>query len=164
MSQQVANPLGLVSPAVGEEAPDFTLVNQFGEEVTLSALRGRPAVVVFFPFAFSGICTGELCEIRDNIALFAGLDARVLAVSVDSKFALRAWADQQGYDFDLLADFWPHGAAARAYGVFDEESGMAVRGTFILDADGVVRYGVVNPRGQARDFEAYRQALAELAE
>ncbi|MDP5225595.1 MULTISPECIES: peroxiredoxin [Arthrobacter] len=162
MSEQLTNPLGLVSPVVGEVAPDFTLVNQFGEDVSLSGLRGHPVVVVFFPFAFSGICTGELCEIRDNISLFAGLDAKVLAVSVDSKFALRAWADQQGYDFDLLADFWPHGEVARQYGVFDEASGMAVRGTFILDEEGVVRYAVVNPRGQARDFEAYREALGAL--
>ncbi|MFJ3956882.1 peroxiredoxin [Arthrobacter sp. NPDC090010] len=163
MSEQLTNPLGLVSPGVGEVAPDFTLVNQFGEEVTLSAFRGQPVVLVFYPFAFSGICTGELCEIRDNISLFSGLNAKVLAISVDSKFALRAWAEQQGYDFDLLADFWPHGEVAGKYGVFDEESGMAVRGTFILNSEGLVHYAVVNSRGQARDFEAYREALAALS-
>ena len=149
-------------PAVGVPAPDFELVNQFGEPVRLSDLRGRAAVVVFFPFAFSGICTGELCEIRDNLALFEDADAAVLGVSVDSKFAQRAYAEKEGYTFDLLADFWPHGAVAEQYGVFDPESGMARRGTFIIDADGIVRYVVVNPRGQARDFAEYRAALAGL--
>ena len=149
-------------PAVGEAAPDFELVNQFGEPVRLSELRGRNVVLVFFPFAFSGICTGELCEIRDNLALLEDADAVVLGISVDSKFAQRAYAEKEGYAFDLLADFWPHGAVARQYGVFDAESGMAKRGTFIIDAGGTVRYVVVNPRGQARDFTEYRTALAGL--
>jgi mycoredoxin-dependent peroxiredoxin len=151
-------------PAVGQQAPDFTLANQFGEPVRLADFRGRNVVVVFYPFAFSGICTGELCEIRDNLAVFEHADAEVLAVSVDSKFALRAYAEQEGYGFSLLADFWPHGAVAREYGVFDEESGMARRGTFIIDAGGMVRYVVVNPRGQARDLTEYRRILAELAQ
>ena len=83
-------------------------------------------------------------------------------VSVDSKFAQRAYAEKEGYGFDLLADFWPHGAVAAQYGVFDAESGMAQRGTFIIDAGGIVRYVVVNPRGQARDLAEYRTALAGL--
>ncbi len=149
-------------PAVGEAAPDFELLNQFGEPVRLSELRGRNVVLVFFPFAFSGICTGELCEIRDNLALFEDADAVVLGISVDSKFAQRAYAEKEGYAFDLLADFWPHGAVAEQYGVFDAESGMARRGTFIIDAGGAVRYVVVNPRGKARDFTEYRAALAGL--
>ncbi|KRE66822.1 peroxiredoxin [Arthrobacter sp. Soil736] len=150
-------------PAVGEQAPDFTLVNQFGEPVRLADFRGRNVVLVFYPFAFSGICTGELCEIRDNLAVFEHSDAEVLAVSVDSKFALRAYAGQEGYGFNLLADFWPHGAVAEKYGVFDAESGMARRGTFIIDGGGTVRYVVVNPRGQARDLGEYRRVLAGLA-
>ncbi|MFF2319402.1 peroxiredoxin [Arthrobacter sp. NPDC058097] len=151
-------------PAVGQQAPDFTLANQFGEPVRLADFRGRNVVVVFYPFAFSGICTGELCEIRDNVAVFEHADAEVLAISVDSKFALRAYAEQEGYGFSLLADFWPHGAVAEQYGVFDAESGMARRGTFIIDAGGMVRYVVVNPRGQARDLTEYRRVLAELAQ
>ena len=153
-----------IVPAVGEPAPDFELVNQFGEPVRLSGFRGRNVVIVFCPFAFSGICTGELCEIRDNLALFEDADAAVLAVSVDSKFAQRAYAEKEGYAFDLLADFWPHGAVAARYGVFDAVSGMARRGTFIIDAAGIVRYVVVNPSGQARDFAGYRAALAGLGE
>jgi mycoredoxin-dependent peroxiredoxin len=149
-------------PAVGGLAPDFELANQFGEPVRLSSFRGQNVVLVFYPFAFSGICTGELCEIRDNLAMFEDANATVLAVSVDSKFSLRAYAAQEGYSFDLLADFWPHGAVASAYGVFDAGSGMAQRGTFIIDAGGTVRYSLVNPRGQARDLGEYRKALAGL--
>lgn len=150
-------------PAVGQPAPDFELVNQFGEPVRLSALRGRNVVVLFYPFAFSGICTQELCEIRDNLAVFDDTDATVLAVSVDSKFTLRAYAEAEGYGFNLLADFWPHGAVAEKYGVFDAVTGMALRGTFIIDSDGLIQYVVVNPRGQARDLADYREALAGLA-
>lgn len=149
-------------PAVGGTAPDFELPNQFGEPVRLSSFRGQNVVLVFYPFAFSGICTGELCEIRDNLAVFENSNAVVLAVSVDSKFSLRAYAGQEGYSFDLLADFWPHGGVATTYGVFDPETGMARRGTFIIDAAGKIRYSVVNPRGQARDFSEYRAALAGL--
>lgn len=150
-------------PAVGQPAPDFELVNQFGEPVRLSALRGQNVVVLFYPFAFSGICTEELCEIRDNLAVFDETNATVLAVSVDSKFTLRAYAEAEGYGFSLLADFWPHGAVAEQYGVFDAVTGMALRGTFIIDAHGVIQYVVVNPRGQARDLADYREALAGLA-
>jgi mycoredoxin-dependent peroxiredoxin len=149
-------------PAVGGQAPDFELANQFGEPVRLSSFRGQNVVLVFYPFAFSGICTGELCEIRDNLAVFEDANATVLAVSVDSKFSLRAYAGQEGYSFDLLSDFWPHGAVASAYGVFDPVTGMAKRGTFIIDASGQIRYSVVNPRGQARDLGEYRTALAGL--
>lgn len=154
----------VVVPAVGGPAPDFELSNQFGEPVRLSSFRGQNVVLVFYPFAFSGICTGELCEIRDNLAMFEDANARVLAISVDSKFSLRAYATQEGYSFDLLADFWPHGGVASAYGVFDADSGMAKRGTFIIDAAGHVRYSVVNPRGQARDLQEYRTALAGLGQ
>ncbi|MBT2531612.1 peroxiredoxin [Arthrobacter sp. ISL-48] len=151
-----------VVPAVGQSAPDFELTNQFGEPISLSSFRGKNVVVVFYPFAFSGICTGELCEIRDNLASFEDANATVLAISVDSKFSLRAYAEKEAYGFDLLADFWPHGAVARAYGVFDPESGMARRGTFIIDEAGIIRYVVVNPRGQARELAEYRSALAGL--
>lgn len=164
MTEVQQAPAAVQGPRTGEPAPDFELLNQYGEPVRLSDYRGRNVVVVFFPFAFSGICTGELCEIRDNMAQFNGADATVLAISVDSKFAQRAYAEHEGFEFDLLADFWPHGAVARDYGVFDEASGMALRGTFIIDAAGVIRYVVVNPRGQARDFNEYRRALSAMVE
>ncbi|HSU70338.1 MAG TPA: peroxiredoxin [Micrococcaceae bacterium] len=151
------------TPAVGEAAPDFVLPNQYGEPVALSALRGGTVVVVFYPFAFSGICTGELCQLRDNLAEFATAQARVLAVSVDSKYALRAYAQAEGLEFDLLADFWPHGEVARRYGVFNTQRGMAERGTFIIDAAGVLRASFSTPVGQPRPLERYREALAQLA-
>ena len=149
-------------PDVGDEAPDFELPNQFGEPVRLSSFRSRPVVLVFYPFAFSPICTSELAAMRDHPELFAGVGAEVLAVSVDSKFALRAFAESEGLGFQLLADFWPHGEVARRYGVFDEQTGMALRGTFILDGNGVVAYRVVNPRGQARDIDEYAAALSRI--
>ncbi|MFI2752414.1 peroxiredoxin [Cellulomonas sp. P22] len=151
------------SPQVGELAPDLTLPDTHGTPVTLSALRGTPVVIVFVPFAFSGICTGELCELRDNIAAFDDAGVRLLVVSCDPMFSLRAWAEHEGYTFDLLSDFWPHGDVASAYGVFDAERGRAVRGSFLIDADGVLRWSVVNPAGQARDLAGYREALAALA-
>lgn len=150
------------APAVGAPAPDLTLPDTHGTPVTLSQLRGTPVALVFFPFAFSGICTGELCELRDNIAAFDEAGVRLLAVSCDPMFTQRAFAEQEGYTFDLLSDFWPHGAAARAYGVFDEGTGHALRGSFLVDAQGVLRWSVVNPRGQARPLAAYREALAGL--
>jgi peroxiredoxin len=159
MSQTTAEP----TVSVGDVAPEFTLRDQHGADVTLSSFRGQQAVlVVFYPFAFSGICTGELCEIRDDLGAFQNDAVQVLAVSCDPVYALRAWAENQGFEFPLLSDFWPHGAVASAYGVFDAERGMAVRGSFLVDVDGVVRWSVVNGPGQARDLTAYREALAAL--
>ena len=147
---------------VGDIAPDFSLPNQFGEPVSLSGLRGMPVVVVFYPFAFSGICTGELGGLRDNVASFASSGTRLLAVSVDSKYTLRAYAAAEGFGFDLLADFWPHGEAARRFGAFDAERGTAGRSTFVIDSAGVVRDAFSTPSGQARPLERYLHALASL--
>ena len=152
-----------MAPQVGSEAPDFTLRNQNNEEVTLSAFRGeRNALVVFYPFAFSGICTGELCAVRDDIGSFQNEDVQVLAVSVDHPYALKAWAQAENYDFPLLSDFWPHGEVAKVYGVFDESRGMAVRGTFLVDKSGIVRFAEVNAPGEPRDQTAWKKALASL--
>ena len=144
---------------VQDQAPEFTLRDQNNQEWTLSEFRGqRNVLVVFYPFAFSGICTGELDQLRDDLAEFAG--AQVLAVSVDTVFTLRAWSDQQGYDFPLLSDFWPHGKVAQDYGVFNGDSGMANRGTFLVGLDGVIRFAEMNGPGEARDQTAWKQALA----
>jgi peroxiredoxin len=151
------------TPALGAPAPDFSLPDTHGTPVTLGGLRGGPVVLVFVPFAFSGTCTGELCELRDNIAEFEEAGVHVLVVSCDPGHSLRAWAASEGFGFDLLSDFWPHGEVARAYGVFDDTKGFAVRGSFLIDAEGVLRWSVVNPPGKARDFSSYRQALADLA-
>lgn len=145
------------------QAPDFDLPNQFGEHIRLSDFRGRRAVaLVFFPLAFSSTCTGELCELRDNIELFRANGVELMAVSVDSKAALRAWAEQEGYDFTLLADFWPHGGVAKEYGVFLEEKGFANRATFLIDKQGVIRASFITAPGQARQLGEYRAALQEI--
>ena len=151
-----------VPPGPGLPAPDLALPDAHGTPVSLVGMRGMPVALVFFPFAFSGRCTTELCELRDNLDDFEAAGVRLLGVSCDSPYALRAWGEQEGFGFDLLSDFWPHGAAAQAYGVFDAESGLAGRGSFLIDADGIVRWSVVNPRGQVRDIGAYRAALAAL--
>jgi peroxiredoxin (alkyl hydroperoxide reductase subunit C) len=158
----VSGPAG-GQPAVGSEAPDFTLPDQHGAPTTLSSLRGdRAALVVFYPFAFSSICTGELTGLRDDLDSFQNDEVQLLAVSCDPVHAVRAWSDDQGFGFPLLSDFWPHGAVASSYGVFDEERGRADRGTFLVDPRGVVRWSVVNHPGEARDLGAYRAAIAAL--
>ena len=147
---------------VGTVAPDFTLRNQFGEDVTLSDLRGSKVVVMFYPFAFSGICTGELCEIRDRRADFDAGDAIVLSISCDPTPALKAFAEAEGLNHTLLSDFWPHGEVSRAYGAFWEQTGFATRATYVLDRDGVIRWSVVNGPGEPRDAADYTQALATI--
>ncbi len=148
-------------PEPGQVAPDFSLRSQHGEPISLSGFRGRKSVVVvFYPFAFSGICTGELCEIRDDLDRFQNDAVQVLAVSCDSVQTLRAFAEAEGYQFPLLSDFWPHGEVAQAYGVFNDKLGAASRGSFLVGPDGVVRWSVVNAIGQARDLAGYHAALA----
>ena len=149
---------------MGELAPDFELRDQHGTPVRLSDRRGaKNVVLVFYPFAFSGVCSAEMAALRDSFPEAAARpDVELMAVSADTVFALRTWADDQGFSFALLSDFWPHGAVARSYGVFDENMGAARRGTFILDKAGVVRWKVISPIPQARDIADYRKALAEL--
>ena len=148
---------------IGQEAPAFTLKNQHGEAISLDSFRGEKNVVLmFFPFAFSGICTGELCEIRDNLPDLTGDDVEVLAVSCDHFFSNRAFADRDGYTFSILSDFWPHGAVSAAYGTFNEGAGAPNRGTYIIDKAGVVRWKVENGIPDARDLDDYKKALATL--
>ncbi|MGP4016487.1 peroxiredoxin [Saccharopolyspora sp. 5N708] len=148
---------------VGAQAPDFTLSDYNKQKVSLAEFRGEKNVLlVFYPFAFSGICQGELCQVRDDLGEFQNDKVQVIGVSVDSAFALKAWADQEGYTFPLLSDFWPHGEVAKAYGVFNEKAGMANRGTFLIDTEGKVRFAEVNQPGEARDQNVWKKALAEL--
>ncbi|KGM14332.1 hypothetical protein N869_15165 [Cellulomonas bogoriensis 69B4 = DSM 16987] len=149
-------------PAPGEPAPDLQLPDTHGTPVALSGLVGSPVAIVFFPFAFSGVCTAELRELRDNLEDFEAAGVRLLGISCDPMFTLRAWSEAEGFGFDLLSDFWPHGRAANAYGVFDADQGLARRGSFLLDADGIVRWRTLSPHGRARDLEEYRAALAAL--
>ena len=148
---------------VGDTAPDFELPDGDRKPVRLSSYRGAKAVVlVFYPLAFTGTCQGELCAIRDSIADFDSDDVQTLAVSVDSTAVHAKWAQEQGYTFPLLADFWPHGAVAKDYGVFNDAIGLAMRGTFIIDKQGTIAYKVVNGIPDARDPEEYKRILASL--
>ncbi|WP_130334727.1 peroxiredoxin [Streptomyces sp. BK022] len=148
---------------IGDEAPDFELKDNHGRTVRLSDFRGEKNVVLlFYPFAFTGVCTGELCELRDNLPQFTDRDTQLLAVSNDSVHTLRVFGEQEGLEYPLLSDFWPHGNVSRAYGVFDEDKGCAVRGTFILDKTGTVRWTVVNGLPDARDLTEYVKALDTL--
>lgn len=146
------------------KAPDFDLPNQFGEHVRLSEFRNRKAVaLVFYPLAFSSTCTSELCVLRDNLSLFADKSIELLGISVDSKATQRAFAGAEGYDFTLLADFWPHGAVAKEYGVFLPEKGYANRATFLIDTHGIIRASFITAPGQARSLDDYRAAVRDLS-
>ena len=145
----------------GTVAPPFSLVDQYGETIALGDFHGvRPVTLVFYPLAFSRTCEGELCALRDNLELFEDAGTALLAISVDSKHAQRAWAEEQGFGFSLLADFWPHGQVARHYGAFLEDRGYANRATFVIDRDGIVRASFVTAPGEPRSLEQYRVALA----
>lgn len=149
---------------VGDLAPDFTLRDQFGQDVTLSSFRGTKAVALFFyPYAFSGVCTGELAGIRDRLAEFLTFDTEVLAISCDPTYALRAFADSDGLNFPLLSDFWPHGEVARAYDVFNEKRGCARRSTYILDKEGRIAWAVHNAMPEGRDLDEHLRELQALA-
>jgi len=149
--------------SVGDQAPDFTLNDQSRTPVSLADFRAKKHVlIVFYPLAFSGVCTGEMCTLRDSIESFRSDEVETLAISVDSSAATAAWAAKEGFEFPLLSDFWPHGEVADRYGVFDAEKGLAMRGTFLVDKDGVVRFAEVNAIPDARDQQRWRQALAAL--
>ena len=149
--------------SIGSAAPDFELLDQHGEKISLSSFKGKKNVVVLFiPFAFTGTCTGELCALRDDLAPFQNDNVQLLAISCDSMFTQRIFAEQEGYKFPVLADFWPHGAAAKAYGIFNEELGCAMRGTFIIDKEGILRWQIVNGLGDARNIADYKTAISAL--
>jgi len=152
-----------MSSLTGRPAPEFALKDQHRRVVQLSEFRGVTNVaLVFYPAAFSGICAGELCEIRDNLGMFADANVQVIGISCDTVHALRVWSEAERYEFPLLSDFWPHGDVATRYGVFDDRFGAAVRGTFLIDTEGTVRWSVLNGPGEARPFAAYKEAVAAL--
>lgn len=153
-----------MSVEVGQEAPDFELRNQFGTPVRLSSFRGaKNVVIMFYPKAFTAMCTGELCAIRDEPSVFENGDTVVLGISCDTTATLKVFAEQEGYEFQLLSDFWPHGEVTQLYGVLFDKGGFPLRATFIVDKDGIVRWSVVNGPGDARRTQDYRDALASLS-
>ena len=150
---------------IGDEAPDFELKDQSNEVVKLSSFRGdKPVTLVFYPFTFTGVCEGELCQLRDDFSIYEAVGVQVLAVSCDTRHAQRVWAEQEGYQFPVLSDFWPHGEVAQAYGVFNEALGCANRATFVLDENGVVVDTFASPDlGTPRARAEYEAALAKVA-
>jgi len=149
---------------VGSVAPDFTLRDQFGQDVTLSSYRGKKAVaLVFYPYAFSGVCTGEMAGIRDRLAEFMTFDSEVLAISCDPRYALRAFADSDGLNFPLLSDFWPHGAVCRAFDVFDEDRGSPRRSSYVVDKAGILTWAVHHANPEARDLDEHVRQLQAVA-
>lgn len=151
---------------VGESAPDFTLVSTDKEQVTLSSYQGKNVVLLFFPMAFTGVCTTELCSMRDNIADYEGLDAQILAVSVDSPFTLGKFKEDQNLNFPLLSDF--NKTASQAYGAYYDEfvlglQGVSKRSAFVIDKTGKVRYAeVLDNAGELPNFEAVKASLKEI--
>lgn len=154
-----ATPLG-----VGEPAPDFALRDQHGAEFRLSSYAGNKAVLlVFYPFAFSGVCTGELTLIRDHLGEFETATTTVAGISCDPLFSQRAVADRDGLFFPLLSDYWPHGEVASAYGVFDAVHGCPNRSSFVVDRDGMIAWAEHNARSEARDLVAQADRLRDFA-
>lgn len=152
-----------MSLTIGRPAPEFELKNQHGEKVSLASFKGEKNVVLlFYPFSFTGTCTGELCAIRDDLGAFQNESAAILGISCDSVAVQRAYADKESYKFPLLSDFWPHGEVAKAYDIFNEARGCSIRGTFVIDKAGILRWQVVNAIGDARILADYKVALAAL--
>lgn len=148
---------------VGQPAPGFELKNGAAETVTLADFAGKPLALMFYPFTFSPVCEGEMCQMRDDFSVFEDAGVAVVAVSCDGRHSQRVWSAQEGFTFPVLSDFWPHGAAARAYGVFNEEVGCAMRATFFIDANGtIVDVVETDAIGTPREFDRYREALAKL--
>ncbi|MBN2177577.1 MAG: redoxin domain-containing protein [Demequinaceae bacterium] len=152
----------MTHPLVGRLAPDFTLTNTQGKPITLTDLRGTPVLLVFAPWATSEDCTKELCEIRDSGELKKARNVHILVVSCESLPALKLWGEIHHYQGDLLSDFWPHGEVARWYGIFNPRRGISVRASFLIAADGVVKWAVVHAPDDPRDIDEYMAAIHEL--
>ena len=149
--------------SIGDPVPAFTLTDNERQPFSSERLAGRKSLIVFIPFPFSGICEGELCTLRDHLADLDALDANVVAISCDTLFSNAKWADLNGFGFPVLSDYWPHGEIARAFGVFDEEKGVATRTTFVVDADGIVRDVIASGSlGTPREYDLYEEALGKF--
>lgn len=147
--------------AIGTPAPAFTLLNQNRDPVSTDDLNGSKSVIVFIPFAFTRTCEGELCQIRDEYTLFQEAGARIVVITCNALHANRVWAEQQGFEFDILSDWWPHGEVSRAYETFNETYGYSERTTYFLDDDGVITDLIRSDElREARDFGSYRAALS----
>lgn len=148
---------------IGQPAPDFTLLDQQGNKVSLSDFKGQKTIVVFIPFPFTGNCQNELCAIRDDYSQFEGLGAKIVSITCDTRHANRRWTEDNNFQFPILSDFWPHGATCQAYGCFNETTGSAWRWSFVLDAEGIVRDIIKSESlSEVREHAAYEKALAAV--
>lgn len=160
MREERKTPVAVLT--VGDSAPDFTLKDQHGRANMLSGLRDKNVLLVFFPLAFTGVCQRELGEIRDHLPEYDNDDTAVLTISVGPPPTHKIWATENGFAFPVLSDFWPHGAVAQSYGVFNRDAGYPNRGTFAVDRDGVIRFAEMMQPGELRDQAVWQQALAAL--
>lgn len=148
---------------IGQEAPDFELRATTGDLVKLSDFRGsKNVMLVFYPFAFSRVCTSEFCGLRDTNPDIESDEVAVFGISCDSLFTLRAWKKAENYPNEFLADYWPHGQVSRDYGVFVDAIGAPSRGTFLIDKQGVLAWMEAGEYGTPRDQGGWRKALADL--
>lgn len=148
---------------IGSTAPPFSLTDQDGNKVTLDGLPQRRTLLVFIPFPFTGICEGELCEIRDHLGELSASDVQVVVITCDTRYSNKKWADEQGFGFPILSDFWPHGQVARQYGCFNDTLGVAQRATYVLDSKRVVRDIIsTDSLGTPRSFQSYGEALQAI--
>lgn len=150
----------------GQQAPDFKLFNTNRKEVSLHDFQGKNLIILFFPMAFTSVCTTELCEMRDNISTYADLNAEVIGISVDSPFTLAKFKEDQQLPFDLLSDF--NKEVSQAYDTYYETfamnlKGVSKRSAFVVDQNGVIQYAeVLDNAGEVPDFQAIQKALASL--
>lgn len=152
-----------MSVDVGQPAPDFTLLSHDREPVSLESLKGRKTLVVFIPFPFTGICTAEACMLRDSLSDLGDIDANVVVITTHAVPTNKKWADENHLNFPVLSDYWPHGAVAQAYGTFNDGLGAAMRSTFVLDQDGLVREIIATDAlGVQREHDLYAEALAKI--
>ena len=153
-------PVHSIGVKVGQVAPEFTLPARDGSTVKLSALcTAGPVVLVFFPFAFTGVCRSELRALEAMKSEFANVGATIVAISCDTPYSLQTFAEAENLTFALLSDFWPHGEVSQAFDVFLEDKGFATRGTFILDQARIVRWSLIHGPGVERDPRQYLEAL-----
>jgi len=140
----------------GTPAPDFTLFSHKREQISLADLKGQKSMIVFVPYPFTRVCTAELCDLRDNLSSLDQAGARVVVITTHALSTNAEWVRQNGFTFDVLADYWPHGAVSLAYDAFDERFGYSTRVTYFLDADGVIRNVSESlVLGEARDHSSY---------